>query len=270
MTRFWVVLSCWAANPAFAQIPVTAQDVREIPKILEVRRTSCPGDEPGALGSYDCNFTMKARTEQFVSSSLTDQALLGATFFGTVAQIRHDPEEWKQDWGGFGYRVGSRYAQNLTKGLTQFTFGMILKTDPRHLSYINDPGRIPDRDCAKDQPTSTGQDRAPKVGPRIGHAFLDWATARQSSLCGGGRRLPNIPMFAGAAASGFIGNLWYPDRLATPGEAGLRELLTRHCAIRQFLYRVSACEVGRLLGAILKRGKTPKTPASGGAAGGGQ
>src|SRR5260370_21486890 len=78
------------------------------------------------------------RLEQFVTSSVTDQAMLGATFFSLMAQFRNDPSDWGRGWRGFGYRVGTRYAQNFAKGLTNYTFSAIIGTDPRHVSYASD------------------------------------------------------------------------------------------------------------------------------------
>jgi hypothetical protein len=205
---------------------------------LVVNRVVCPGDPSGNLASVNCYYTMQLRLTDFVSGSITDQALLGAGFYGSFAELLKDPPEWKRTWGGEGYRVGSRYAQNLTKGLTEFTFGAIMHTDPRHVSYASDP-RV--------KVHKSG------VGPRIGHAFTDWLTVRRSSEKGDGAALPNLPLFAGAAASGFIGNIWYPDRLTTPGQALLRGSSSLATDLAYSFYTEFSPEIGRLLGAIFKR-----------------
>lgn len=209
---------------------------------LKVHRKTCPGDPPGNLASFDCSYTMSKRLETFVSSSVTDQAMLGATFFGFVAHLRREPSEWDRDWTGFGYRVGSRYGQNFAKGLTMFTAGSIMRSDPRHVTYANDPGsKCP---C-------TG------VWHRVNHAFLDWYSIRHSSPDGDGHRWPNVPMFAGAAASGFVGNAWYPDRLATPQQAGIRAANSLATALASSFYAEFQPEVSRLLGSIFKRRAKP-------------
>lgn len=223
---------------------------------------ACPGDPPATLGSYDCSFPMSQRLQQFVGGSVSDQALLSAAFFGTVAQLRQDPGEWKQDWGGFGYRVGSRYAQGVAKGLASFTVGAIMHADPRHISYASDPGtyQMHSHTRSKGNSCEVTQDRlpgAPRIGPRIGHAFLDWVTVRTSTVCGDGRRLPNLPLFAGAAASGFSGNAWYPDRLATPQQAGIRASYSLATALGSSFYTEFSPDIGRVLGGIFKRGRTP-------------
>jgi hypothetical protein len=207
-------------------------------------RHTCPGDPPGDLSHTNCSFTPSMRVEQFVTSSVTDQAMLGATFFSLMAQFQNNPSEWGRGWRGFGYRVGTRYAQNFAKGLTQYVFGAAIKDDPRHVSYASDP-LIP-----------AGKPGG-GVSSRIGHAFVDWLTVRRSTLEGNGTRMPNLPMFAGAAASGFVGNAWYPDHLATPQQAGLRASYSLATALASSFYNEFRPEINRLLAVIFRRGRTP-------------
>jgi hypothetical protein len=249
--HLWLAF-CLPGIPAF---PQSASTVPAMQGQLAVPRRTCPGDPAGNLASIDCNFTPSQRREQFVTGSVTDQALLGAVFFGSVAQLMDDPAEWKKDWTGLGERIGARYAQNFTKGLTEYAFSAMLYTDPRHVSYANDP-RVGNHKLG--------------VKPRIGHAFMDFLSVRRSSQNGDGRALPNVPLFAGAAASGFVGYAWYPDRLATPQEAARRASFSLGTALAASFYTEFQPEVGRLLGAIFKRGRAPKVPAkvAGGPGGG--
>jgi hypothetical protein len=187
------------------------------------------------------------RGKQLVAGSLTDQAMLGAIVFSGMAQIRNDPAEWRRSWEGFGYRVGSRYAQNLTKGLTEFGIGEAMRTDPRHVSYASDPRTT----------------KLPTTGRRIGHAFLDFLTVRRSSVAGDGSRLPNVPLFAGATASGLVGNLWYPDSATGPRQIAFRAGGSIATAIGASFYTEFSPEIGRVLGGIFKRGRTPAPPKAG-------
>ncbi len=50
-----------------------AQPTNSKPKFL-----TCPGDPPANLASLDCNFTLKMRLDAFASTSVTDQATIGA------------------------------------------------------------------------------------------------------------------------------------------------------------------------------------------------
>jgi hypothetical protein len=225
-----------------------------------IRRT-CPGDPAGNLASVDCSFTLTLRFQNLVTSSISDQAMLGSVFYGTIAHVMNDPHEWGRGWAGFGDRVGSRYGQNLGKGIVEFSFGAALKIDPRHVSYASDP---------LIQPAAAGQGcvGAPAPGTvvpatvrrRIGHAFMDFLTVRRSSEDGCGHRLPNIPLFAGSAAGAFVGDLWYPPSARTPEEIGLRAAGSLATALGSSFYTEFSPELGRVLGAIFKTGKTPTSP----------
>jgi hypothetical protein len=210
-------------------------------------RQTCPGDPPANLTSVDCNFTHGQRVTNLVTGSLTDQAILSAVVFGAFAHVRNNPKEWSRDPAGFGYRVGSRYAQGLSRGIVEFGFGELMRTDPRHVSYASDP-RV---QRSQKQPTT---------GRRIGHAFMDFLTVRRSAVDGGGRPLPNLPLFAGAAASGLVGNLWYPDSQTTASQTAWRASGSLATALGASFYTEFSPEIGRLLGAITKRGKTPASP----------
>jgi hypothetical protein len=248
---YWLTITRLLSICVSAQ---TAPPAATVQKQLE--RTTCPGDVPANLGSFDCSFTMSQRLEQFVAGSLTDQALLSATFFGAIAHAQHDPGAWKQDWGGLAYRVGSRYGQTVAKGLAEFTAGSIIRADPRHTTYESDPG-VNQTKCAS-QPVNCRI----HLSSRISHVFVDWLTVRQSSATGNGKRWPNLPLFAGAAASGFIGNAWYPDPQSTPGQAGIRAAYSLGTALGGSFYAEFSPEIGRFLGAIFKRGSTPKHASS--------
>ena len=193
------------------------------------------------------------RLDSLVSGSVTDQALLEAVLFGAVDEIRNDPAEWARSWTGYGFRTGSLYAQNLTKGLTEFGLEYIMKADPRNISYASDP-------------KST---KPPTIGRRIGHAFLDTMTERESAVDGAGTRWPNLPLFAGATTSAFIGDLWYPNSARTPTAIALRAGGSIASALGASFYTEFSPEIGRVLGAIFKRRppavptSTPSTPTPG-------
>ena len=223
-----LLLMVWA-------VPVSAQGM---PRSLTNQPKVCPGDPPGYLAARDCSFRMGLRLENFVTTSVTDQAMFSAVFFGLIAQAQNSPPEWKGGWAGFGDRVGTRYGQNMAKGLAQFTTGAILRDDPRHISYASDP---------------KVRKYEPGAWPRVGHAFKDWLTVRKSAADGNGTRMPNLSLFAGAAASGFVGYAWYPKSLATPGQAGIRASYSLGTALLSSFYTEFRPEIGRVLGAIMKR-----------------
>jgi hypothetical protein len=250
-----VVLLCVAvsvaATPARSQsAPATIPPPIVIPPMQkDLGRVTCPGDPPGNLASLNCDYTMSMRVGRFFGESVTDQAVLSATFFGFVAHLRKSPPEWGQSWEGFGKRVGTRYGQGLSKGITVLGVGALMKTDPRPVSYASDPLI----------------DRSKRTGgtfTRVGHAIMDWATVRHSGRNGDGGRWPNLPLFAGATASGFTGNLWYPDRLAKPSQTAWRIGSSLGTALFASFYNEFQPELGRMLGGLVRRGPdSPKTGA---------
>jgi hypothetical protein len=86
---------------------------------------------------------------------------------------------------------------------------------------------------------------------------MDFLTVRQSSAAGDGKPLPNLPLFAGATGSAFVGNLWYPASAKTPEQVALRASGALATALGMSFYTEFSPEIGRLLGAIVKRGRTP-------------
>ena len=62
----------------------------------------CPGAFPTDLEATDCRYTGSQRVLDFVSGTVTDQAVLGAVVFGLGAQVIQSPSEWKRTWDGYG------------------------------------------------------------------------------------------------------------------------------------------------------------------------
>ena len=265
MTAKFRALLCGLAYAA-ATTTTWAQDIADPPVwVIEpaqtlLGRVTCPGDPPGNLASTDCRFTPRMRVTEFFGTSVTDQAALGAAFFGLVAQTRKSPAEWERNWDGLGRRMGTRYGQNFVKGAAVLGVNGGIRlvagagTDPRHVSYASDP--------LIESAKKTGG-----AWTRIGHATMDWATVRLSATKADGRRIPNLPLFGGAVASGYAGNLWYPDRLTTRSETAKRIGGSLGTALFASFYNEFQPEIGRLLGRLVRRGamSSSERPATGGA-----
>jgi hypothetical protein len=249
------IAGCLTATSATAQAPEARQPIA-IPANQESHgRVTCPGDPPGNLASIDCFYTASMRFERFFGQSVTDQAVLGATFWGLVAHVRDSPPEWDQGWDGFGRRVGTRYAQNFAKGATVLAVGMLMRSDPRHVSYASDP--LIDK-TQRARRLDAPRQRRGRAWTRVGHAVMDWATVRQSAKNGDGARRPNLPLFAGAVASGLTGNIWSPERLTTPSETWKRIGGSLGTALFASFYNEFSPEVGRVLGRLTRRGAVAK------------
>ena len=209
----------------------------------------CPGSYPGDLTVVTCRFTEAQRFEAFVNNSLTDQAMLGAALSALLAQAQRPPHEWPRTWEGFGERVGVRYGQSATKGAVEFALGTLLREDPRHVRYMDDP-QVLEAAEKSHKPMQAG------IGRRIGHAMIDSVTVRRNQADGLGSRMPAISRFAGAFASGYVGRYWYPPSAAGPSDIAVRSASAFAGTFTSSFYNEFKPEVGRLLGSIFKRGKT--------------
>jgi hypothetical protein len=253
------LLACFVPLPVKAQIvpAISSEDLRRAQQ--ELHRETCPGDPAGNLASFDCRFTPRMRLVEFASTSVTDQAVVGAAFFGTVAYFAHrDPPEWGRGWGSAGRSMGTRYAQNLAKGGANYLVGLAMKTDPRSVALASDPcveRPIPGGPC-------TGRIEPATVGARIGHALLDWTTVRRSQKDAKGNRWPNIPLWSGATVSGLVGNAWLPSGQATLKSGAVTAASSLATALAASFYTEFSPEIGRALGAIVKRGRAPSPNAT--------
>jgi hypothetical protein len=222
--------------------------------------TVCPGGFPTDLNNIsgkDCSYRQTARTVDFFSGSVTDQAVLGAVVFGLGAQIIQSPSEWKRTWDGYGRRVGSRYTQAVGKGAAQYIVGSILRDDPRPLAYRDEPGVIAARYRAVSK-GNTGAVLAHDGWQRFGHAWFDAVTVRRSAASGNGHRIPALSRFAGEFAGAYAGYPWYPAAENTFPKVGQRAAGAFGTALLSSFYTEYKPEITNLLGAIVRQGRQPK------------
>ena len=222
--------------------------------------TVCPGGFPtdlNQLSGKDCAYTQTERTVDFLSGSVTDQAVVGAVVFGLGAQIIESPSEWKRTWDGYGRRVGSRYTQAVGKGAAQYIVGSILRDDPRPLSYRDEPKVIEARYEAVSM-GNTGAILAHDGWQRFGHAWFDTITVRRSAANGEGRRIPALSRFAGEFAGAYAGYPWYPAAENTFPKVGERAASAFGTAALSSFYNEYKPEITNLLGAIVRQGRQPK------------
>lgn len=247
------------------------------PKKIQV----CPGAFPTDLTqTLNCSYTPKQRFVDFVTGSVTDQAVLGAAVFGLGAQIIESPSEWKRTWWGYGMRVGSRYTQAVGKGAAQYLVGSILHDDPRFLAYRDDPGVIKKRQEAvyklteHKAPGLVASEAQPPAAQdlealqhdgwqRFGHVWWDVITVRHSTKEGDGQRIPALSRFAGEFGGAYAGYPWYPAAENTFPQVGQRAAGAFGTAVLQSFYTEYKPEITNLLGAIFRRGNQPKSTAGG-------
>ena len=231
----------------------------------------CPGAFPTDLTAVDCRYRPSQRALDFVSGSVSDQAVLGAVVFGLGAQVIQSPPEWKRTWDGYGRRVGSRYTQAVGKGAAQYLFGLALKDDPRFLAYRNDPAVISRHANAvfalaagsSSGIAQSGANRSPTNldalshdgWQRFGHAWYDVLTVRRSTIHGNGRRIPAISRFAGEFGGAYAGYPWYPAAENTFAQVGQRVAGAFGTAALSSFYTEYKPEIANLLGGVFRRGR---------------
>jgi hypothetical protein len=188
-------------------------------------KLTCPGGFPTDLTSTNCEYTANQRVEQWVATSITDQSILGALVYGTGAEILRSPSEWPRTWRGLGYRIGVRYTQAAARGSAEFVVGSLMRDDPRHLSYKDDPHTHygVKTSCSTGTIVSTSFPALEHIGlKRVGHAFLDSISVLRSSPCGDGQRIPALDRLVGIWAGAYGGYAWYPRAENTFANAGQR------------------------------------------------
>jgi hypothetical protein len=242
-----------------------ASHAQAIPVASRKTVSVCPGAFPTDLNNIngvDCGYTQSMRTVDFLSGSITDQAVLGAVVFGLGAQIIQSPSEWKRTWDGYGRRVGSRYTQAVGKGTAQYIVGSLLRDDPRPLAYRNEPNVVKARYRAVSE-GNTGATLAHDGWRRFGHAWFDAVTVRRTAPDGNGRRMPALSRFVGEFAGAYAGYPWYPANENTFPQVGARAAGAFGTAVLSSFYTEYKPEITTLLGAIFRQGGQPK-PSPGG------
>lgn len=128
------------------------------------------------------------------------------------------PNEWRQGAEGFARNYGDSFATRVSTHTVQFVTGMITREDPRY------------------RPSASHNFLA-----RSSHALVFTFVDRSDF----GRPLPALSNFAGAAAGGFVGNLYLPDGFRDATHAGQRAtfqfgMLAAGNLFREFAPQMSA------------------------------
>jgi hypothetical protein len=216
----------------------------------------CPGSFPTDLTMVNnCEFNMSKRLENFAAGSLTDQAMAGAAFYSLISQGMKSPDYWRRTWEGYGLRVGVRYNQSVAKGAAQMLTGVILRDDPRHVSYQADPrhyAKYVDAALA----TPEGKPVSHLGWKRTWHAVFDSITVRSSKASGLGRRMPAFSRFAADFGSAYGGYAWYRGPDNKFDKAGMRAAGSLGSELVSSFYTEFKPELSKVVGALFKRGGT--------------
>jgi hypothetical protein len=167
--------TCLCAQTAPSAI-FRPQAVPPAPPSLVVKdyEFTCPGSFPSDLTVVNCRYQVRQRLEQFLTTGITDQAMLESVTGSLFTQLLKTPGEWPRTWKYYGYRVGASYAQSVGNASAQFIVGAILQDDPRHVSCSSDPLLFHSESTA-DKPFTCSK------WHRFGHALLDSVSVRHSN-----------------------------------------------------------------------------------------
>lgn len=152
-------------------------------------RTATKAAVSAAVPAQDSSYVRpdsKARFRRYVNSMFGPMALGKTVLSAGWATWRNSPEEWGDNWEGFGRRLASSAGKNVIKQTTRYGLEEALKYDSRYY-------RSEKRD----------------FGSRLGNALISPVTARNER----GKRVVGIPRIVGTYTSSVVAaEVWYPSR----------------------------------------------------------
>jgi hypothetical protein len=126
------------------------------------------------------------RFKRYVNGVVGPLALARTVATAGIATWRNSPEEWGDNWEGFGRRVASNLGRSAVKGTTVYVLDEALKLDSAFY-----------RSHKKD------------FGSRFSNALLSTVTARRPS----GKRAIGVPRLVGTYTASIVAyETWYPRR----------------------------------------------------------
>jgi hypothetical protein len=141
---------------------------------------------PASQGSGYTPPDAKTRQKRYVNSLIGWQALGRQVVGAGYGTWRNSPEEWGDNWEGFGRRLASGLGKNVIKQTTIYGLDEALRVDSHYY-----------RSKKKD------------VGSRVANALISPVTARNRE----GKRVVGVPRLVGTYGSSIIAyETWYPSR----------------------------------------------------------
>jgi hypothetical protein len=141
--------------------------------------------------------TPKEQFDYYMKDTYGLPALARTSVRVAIAQGRDKPEQWGQDWPGFGQRFGSSSAVTVIDGNVRYALGTLLKEDLRY---------IPCHGCSKKR--------------KIENALLAEITARHDS--DGHRFFTLTPTITDMAGPLVANSIWVPGHTTIDGFVGSR------------------------------------------------
>lgn len=229
-------IACCAQNNSQAKAPQAAFSPAFTPpaNFSKDYEFTCPGSFPSDLTIVNCRYTARDRLQQFVTTGITDQAMVLSVTGSLFTQAIKTPGEWPRTWKYYGYRVGSSYTQSVGNATAQLIVGSLLRDDPRHVQCERDPLLY------GIQPAASATFHCTNMR-RFGHALLDSITVRKSTeglrptddearfkaqLKSKYKRIPAISRLVGVYAGAYSQYPWEPRSANTFGAVSQRAALS--------------------------------------------
>lgn len=128
----------------------------------------------------------KTRSRRYVDSVLGPFVLAGQVAGAGISTWRNSPEEWGDNWDGFGRRVASNFGRNAVKQTTIYGLDEAFKLDSNYYRGKNK-----------------------SVSTRVKNALISPLTARDRN----GKRVVGIPRLVGTYGSSIVAyETWYTAR----------------------------------------------------------
>jgi hypothetical protein len=141
--------------------------------------------------------TPREQFDDYAKNTYGWPALVFTSVRASVAQARGKPEEWGQDWPGFGQRFGSASATTVIDGNVRYGMEMLFKEDMRY---------IPCHGCS--------------IHRKLENALLAEVTARHDS--DGHRFFTITPTLADMSGPMIANSVWVPGHTTIDGFIGSR------------------------------------------------
>ncbi len=173
-----------------AKVPAQTQSVPVLPEAPE----PIAGDSwyaPLAEGKRPQS--LKLKTESYLVVTFGPRAMISPAFSAALKMARPPagyPREWLDGGAAFGRNYGAALGNRVALETGRYAAGALLHEDFRY--------------------RPSGKQGASRLFYALGYTFVD----RNDS----GHRTLAVANFAGAAAGGFVGNLYMPDGYNSPGD----------------------------------------------------
>jgi hypothetical protein len=136
-------------------------------------------------GKRICGLNAGQKFALFAKSTVSPLTFLGAGASAGISQYNNDDAEWGQGAEAYGKRYAAAYTDRAAYAFFgKFFYPTIFRQDPRYFRARED--------------ASTGQ--------RFGHAFAHTFVTRTDA----GRNMPNVSLWASAASTAALRNLYHP------------------------------------------------------------